>query len=432
MRKTLHRILNTEFLRNLFTLVSATTIAQAIALAIYPVLTRIYTPAEHGLFALFMSIIAITAIVSTGKYELAVMIPKDEKEGRGLVRLSIILSFIFSLFLLIFIFLFRDEIPNWLGNSELRGWLYFIPLSTFMVGVFQTLNYWNNRNKNYKAIATANLGQSLVNSTVKLSTSSAISAGGGLITGAISGQLAGMLIYLRRFIKKDWESNAGIKLEDLKNTGRKFSFFPRYNMPHYLTNNFSSNLPVFVFSSWFSPVEVGLYSLGFLMINRPMNLITTSLTQVFSQRIIEKFNMHEKVKTDVKKLLIRLFLISFLPFILVGIFGPSLYSFIFGDEWLEAGKYMRLLLPWLFVVFLSSPLSFLPDMLSYQKKAMWIDIIKFFLRILALSIGVIMNDIYLSIALFSGISFILVLYSLFWYVNLSAKADEKTIAITRG
>jgi O-antigen/teichoic acid export membrane protein len=130
------------------------------------------------------------------------------------------------------------------------------------------------------------------------------------------------------------------------------------------------------------------------------------------------------IKPDVMKLINRLFLISVVPFIVVGIFGPSVYSFVFGDEWLEAGKYMRLLLPWLFLVFLSSPLSFLPDLLSFQKKAMWIDIIKFLFRILALSIGVIMNDIYLSIALFSGISFILVLYTLFWYLNLSTKADE--------
>ncbi|MGC9344350.1 MAG: lipopolysaccharide biosynthesis protein [Bacteroidales bacterium] len=432
MRKTVHKIINSEFLRNLFTLVSATSVAQAIALAIYPVLTRIYTPAEHGLFALYMSIVAITGIISTGKYELAVMIPKNEKEGRGLIGLSIILSFLFSLILLIFIFFFKEKIPQWLGNPDIETWLYFIPLSTFMVAFFQTLNYWNNRKKQYKAIATANLGQSLVNSTVKLSTSSAISAGGGLITGAISGQFAGMLIYLQRLLKRDWKSLTETSFTDLKAVAKKFSFFPRYNMLHYLTNNFSSNLPVFIFSSWFSSTEVGLYSLGFLMINRPMNLITTSLTQVFSQRVIEKHNKKQSIKPDVMKLINRLFLISVIPFIVVGIFGPSVYSFVFGSEWLDAGKYMRLLLPWLFLVFLSSPLSFLPDMLSFQKKAMWIDIVKFLLRILALSIGVIMNDIYLSIALFSGISFILVLYTLFWYLNLSAKADENMNLKTTG
>lgn len=197
-------------------------------------------------------------------------------------------------------------------------------------------------------------------------------------------------------------------------------------MLHYLTNNFSSSLPVFVFSSWFSSVEVGFYSLGFMMINRPMNLITNSLTQVFSQRVIEKYNRGEIISREVKYLVTRLFLITIIPFSLAGIFGPQIFSFVFGEEWLESGKYMRILLPWLFIVFISSPLSFLPDVLSRQRKAMWIDLIKFFLRIIALAIGVIMNDIYLSLLLFSGISFILVSYNLFWYVNLSDVADEKS------
>ncbi|MBE0652215.1 MAG: oligosaccharide flippase family protein, partial [Bacteroidales bacterium] len=194
---------------------------------------------------------------------------------------------------------------------------------------------------------------------------------------------------------------------------------------HYLTNNFSSSLPVFVFSSWFSSVEVGLYSLGFMMINRPMNLITSSFTQVFSQRVIEKFNKDQEIFPDVKALTLRLGLVSLFPFILAGVFGPVLFDFVFGDEWHEAGRYMRILLPWLFVVFISSPLSFLPDMLGKQKKAMWIDLIKFIFRVIALGIGVIMNDIYLSLMLFSGISFILVAYNLYWYVNLSSEADKK-------
>ena len=196
-------------------------------------------------------------------------------------------------------------------------------------------------------------------------------------------------------------------------------------MLHYLTNNLSSSLPVFIFSSWFTSTEVGWYSFGFMMINRPMHLVSNSLTQVFSQRIIEKYNQKITIHKEVKYLVSRLFIFTILPFIAAGIYGPQIYSFVFGEEWLTAGKFMRILLPWLFVVFLSSPLSFLPDLLARQRKAMWIDIVKFLLRIMALSIGVIMNDIYLSLILFSGISFILVLYNLIWYLNLSAMADKK-------
>lgn len=425
MRKALHRILNSEFLKNLFTLVSATSIAQSIALAIYPVLSRIYTPAEHGLFALYMSIISVLAIISTGKYELAIMIPEKEKQGRSLLYLSIIISTLFSIFLLVFILIFHSQIPVWFSNPDLKSWLYLIPLSTLMVGMFQAFNYWNNRKKFYKTISAGNLGQSLVNSTVKLSTSSAIPSGGGLIAGAIAGQFAGIMIYIRNFLKKDKIEAEDLDITGIKEVAQKYKNFPRYNMLHYLTNNLSSSLPVFIFSSWFTSTEVGWYSFGFMMINRPMNLVTNSLTQVFSQRIIEKYNNKILIRKEVRFLVSRLFILTVLPFSLAGIFGPKIYSFVFGEEWLTAGNYMRILLPWLFVVFLSSPISFLPDLLSRQRKAMWIDIIKFLLRIATLSIGVIMNDIYLALILFSGISFILVLYNLFWYLNLSVAADKK-------
>ena len=419
------RIKNSEFLKNVFTLVSATSIAQAIALAIYPVLSRIYTPAEHGLFALYMSIISISAIISTGKYELAVMIPKKETDGAGLAVLGIILSFLFSLVLLVFISVFYSKIPQWLGNENIKSWLFFIPLSTFLIGIFQCFSYWSNRKKNYKIIAGANLGQSLVNSTVKLSTSNAVSGGGGLIIGAIAGQFIGAVLFIRSAFQYSFKTFRQVKNKDLKRLAGEYRLFPKYNMVHYMTNNFSASLPIFAISSYFTADQVGFYSFGFMMINRPMNLLTASFTQVFSQRIIESFNKGIAVSKEIKKFVLRLLLLAIIPFSLAAIFGPALFRIVFGENWSEAGIFMRILLPWLFVVFLSSPLSFLPDMISKQKKAMWIDIIKFILRIIALSIGVIFNDIYLALIFFSAISFIMVSYSLYWYVNLSEFADSK-------
>ncbi len=44
-----------EFSRNVLTLMIGTTIAQAIPIAISPILTRIYTPEDFGVFALYMA-----------------------------------------------------------------------------------------------------------------------------------------------------------------------------------------------------------------------------------------------------------------------------------------------------------------------------------------------------------------------------------------
>jgi len=424
MKSLLNRFKKSEFLKNVFTLLAATGIAQAISLAVYPVLTRIYTPEEHGLFALYLSIITITAIISTGKYELAVMIPRKEKDGAGLTILGIVLSFGFSLLLLVLILFFRDSIPGWLGNPHIYKWLFFIPVSTFLVGVFQAFSYWMNRKSAYKAIAGANLSQSVVNSAVKLSASKVMSHGGGLMTGAIVGQFVGALVYGWRIVQDGLSVFRSVTIKDLGRLAGEYRFFPRYSMMHKLINKFSSSLPVFIFSPYFGADIVGYFGLGFMLINRPMNLLSTSFSKVFSQRTIERHNNGQPVFQEIRKFVIRMAGISAIPFLIVLCCAPWLVAFIFGDEWYESGVYMQILTPFLFMVFISAPLSFVADMLSKQRKAMMIEVVKFLVRLIALGIGAVARDVYLSLMLFSGVSLIVVSYNLYWYLELARRADD--------
>ena len=75
-------ILKTEFVRNALILISGTSFAQGFAIAIYLILTRIYTPEDFGLFALYMSILSITMIFSTAKYELSIMLPDNDEDAK--------------------------------------------------------------------------------------------------------------------------------------------------------------------------------------------------------------------------------------------------------------------------------------------------------------------------------------------------------------
>ncbi|MFC2090851.1 lipopolysaccharide biosynthesis protein [Bacteroidota bacterium] len=423
MKARLKRFVRTDFFKNVFTLVSATGIAQAISLAIYPVLTRIYTPEEHGLFSLYMSIIGITAIISTGKYELAVMIPKKEKDGAGLTLLSILLSGLFSLILGLFILIFFRFIPGWFGNDYLGKWLWFIPLSTFLVSIFQSLGYWFNRGKAYRTIAGGNLTQSIVNSAVKLSASKVMSDGGGLLTGAIAGQLIGALVYVWKLVRNGLHVFRSLSMNDILKLAKEHSFFPRFNMMLRMISKFSSSLPIFVFSRYFSADIVGFFGLGFMLINRPMNLLSNSFSSVFSQEVIAAHNGGNFISGKVRQFTWRMGYLAIIPFTIAAVFGPWLVTFIFGKEWFEAGVYLRIFTPWLFVVFLNAPLDFLADMLSRQRKAMWIEIIKFLFRIVSLLVGVVNENVYLALILFSGSSFLVVLYTLFWRLGLAKQAD---------
>lgn len=65
-----------EFSRNVLTLMTGETIAQAIPTAISLILTRIYTFENFGVFALFAAIADIFGSIANGRYKLAIMLPK--------------------------------------------------------------------------------------------------------------------------------------------------------------------------------------------------------------------------------------------------------------------------------------------------------------------------------------------------------------------
>lgn len=423
MIRRIRELSKNEFVRNVFTLMSATSVAQGIAILIYLVLAKIYTTSEHGIFALYLSIIAVTGIMATGKYESAVMMPGDDKSAFDLVSLGSILTIFFSLLLLILVALFHESFALLLGDPMIEKWLWFVPLSTLMIGLFQSFSYWANRNKRFGNMAVANVGQSLTNSAIKVSTSKVFTGGGGLVVGSILGQFIGLALFVWDFLRKDARKIRDVSLSGMLEMAKEYKFFPRFNMVHSLINNFSGNLPIFVFASRFGVGEAGLYSFGFMMIFRPVNLVTSSFTQVFSQRIISNYNQGRRIYSDVSRLVIKLFQFGVLPFLIVGIAGPFIFNLFFGETWIEAGKYMRILIPWIFMVLVSSPLSFLPDMLKRQRMAMWLDVLKIALRIPALAIGVYYNNLYLAVVLFSLVSTLSVAYSFFWYLRLARKAD---------
>jgi O-antigen/teichoic acid export membrane protein len=418
MIRAFRNIWNSEFFRNVTTLISGTTLAQAFSVLIYIVLSRIYTEEDFGVFGLYMNILNITIIFSTAKYELAILLPKSDKESVNLVGLSGLISLGVSLLLLIAVTALNGSICRWLGSDQISGWLYFIPLSTLLVGWFTTARNYSNRQKRYKLIAGANIGQSISNSLLKLGLGLVIAGAAGLIFGVIFGQLIGVLIFLAVHWRLNQSKLSWIKWGEMKRLAWKYSLFPRYNMWQGLLNNLSGAFPVFILSSYFSTGIAGFYTFGYMILYRPVNLVANALYQVMFQRFVQKKHENISIRPEVHTFLKRIMQLLLVPFILSGIFFPEIFGFVFGDKWVEAGRYARILLPWIFMVSLVMPLSFIPDLYKKQRVAMIIDGIKLVVRLGGLIVGVIMENVYIGLALYSGLSTIVIGYSLYWYLQL--------------
>jgi len=418
MIRALKKIWNSEFFRNVATLISGTTLAQAFSVLIYILLAKIYTEEDFGIFGLYMNILNITVIFSTAKYELAILLPKSEKDAVNLLGLSGLISVLVSLVLLLLVFPLNGLICTWLGSEKISTWLYFIPLSTLMVGWFTSFRNFSNRQKRYRLIAGANIGQSLSNSLLKLGLGVVIAGAAGLILGVIFGQVVGFLVFLIVHWRLQGSYPGWVSWNEMKRLGRQYILFPKYNMWQGLINNLSGAFPVFILSSYFSTGIAGLYTFGYMILYRPVNLVANAFYQVMFQRFVEKRQKNSSLGPEVLLFLKRTTQVLLLPFIALGIFFPEIFGFIFGDNWIEAGRYARILLPWIFMVSLVMPLSFIPDLYKKQRVAMIIDAVKLVARLGGLVVGVILENVYIALALYSGLSTLIIGYSLFWYLKL--------------
>ena len=137
--------LKSDFNKNVLTLMTGTTISQAIPIAISPILTRIYSPEDFGLLAIFLALSTIFGSIANGRYELAIMLPKKDEDAINVFALGLIICSIFSLILVVIILLFNNHFIKILGNEDFYLWLHFVPLSVFLFGIWNLLNYFNNR-----------------------------------------------------------------------------------------------------------------------------------------------------------------------------------------------------------------------------------------------------------------------------------------------
>lgn len=172
------------YARNVLTLMTGTTLAQAIPIAISPLLTRLYSPEEFGRFALYMAVASIASVLVTGRYELAILLPRQDKDALHITALATALSIAISALLFLVVLFFALPIAALLGDAALAPWLYWVPASTLLLGLYQSLNYWSNRKAQYKRLAISRTVQSGSAALAQLGIGYAGSGAVGLVGGA--------------------------------------------------------------------------------------------------------------------------------------------------------------------------------------------------------------------------------------------------------
>ena len=401
-------------------LMSGTTLAQVLSILAAPFLTRLYGPAAFGVLGLFIAVTRILTQVSGGRYELAIMLPKEDEEAVNVLGLSLSLVLVTSTILIPITFVVGKPLTRILNAPELMPYLWLIPLAVFFGGNLLALNYWHSRQRNFGRLSLARLAQSASALGLQLGAGYAgFTSGGGLIGGLVAGQaiaataLAGM----------DWHHTVALGKQSIsrakiRSVLGRYRKFPQFNVWSTLMNSLSWQLPTFFLSAFFSPVEVGLFALGNRVVELPMRLVGSSIAQVFFQRASRA--RHEETLAEVVASTFRyLVALSFFPLMLLVFIAPEMFRLIFGAEWGEAGVYTQILAPWIFFWFVSSPMSTLFSVLERQEWSFRLNAAILISRFLSLGLGGYLGNARLMLALFAFSGILLYGYLSFMIMKVS-------------
>jgi O-antigen/teichoic acid export membrane protein len=355
MIKFLNQITTGSIFKNLGILVSGTIIAQLIVIVFQILLRRIYTPEDFGAFAVYMSIVGIAATIASLRYEQAVILPPQPNAGQNLLKLSIILAFVFSIVLFLFFLFFNNQLIK-ITNFPVKyiNWLYIIPLSVFVFSISQSLNFYLIREKLFKTSSSNKVIRRVTEGFFQTVTGK-IGYSAGLFIGDLAGQTGVIIRSLLKIKKSDFSFK--FYFAGIKNAAIRYKDFPVKNGIPALLNSLSLLLPVIIINSKFSSEITGYFDLARMILIIPLSLITASMSQVLLQNFTEKRNSKKSIAKSTAGTFVSLLIISVFFILIIKLFGTWLFGFVFGDKWNDAGIYASLMV-WAFALkFVVSPFN---------------------------------------------------------------------------
>jgi len=375
--------LKSELLRSTTVLISGTVFAQLISILLQPVIRRIFSPEDFGVYTVYLSIIGIILVLSSLKYDDAIVLPRSDKESINLVGLSIGISFILNLIVFILFLLLGRRIIAVLNlpNAFHVELLYIVPAGAFLFSIYQSLNAWLIRKKKYYAVSVNKLVRRGSEGVSQIGFS-LFKTANGLIYSDIIGQFANVGTSVIQARKSGLNFRI-LSWHKIKYVFKKYSEFPRYNLIPSFMSTCSYLLPPVFINRFFSAESAGFFDLSKLLLSIPLAFIASSVSNVILQRISEKFNKKESFITEIKPVFLIVLMISVAEVLIIIFLGEPLFRIIFGNEWITSGVISKILV-WSFAFnfVISSFTSVFIAMRKIKTYSVWQSL--YFLAILSL------------------------------------------------
>jgi O-antigen/teichoic acid export membrane protein len=376
------------FARSVSILAGGTAMAQAMAVAASPVLTRIYRPSDFGALQVFISLTGFLMVVAAGRYEFALLLPEDEQSSIDLLGLAISCVFLTALLVATIVALFHHY--HWVLPASvqvLKGYLWLLPVSVLGGGLYQALSYRAMRQNAYRQIAATKLTQVGVMVAIQLVAGLVIPGPLGLMTGDAVGRVSGSGRFLRELWRNHIVQIRAMQVSRMIRLAVRYRDYPLVSTWGGLLNASGLALPSLFLAQCYGAQYTGWFALVNRVLGVPAALIGASIAQVYTSQAAQLS------RTDPQRLMYiflettrRMLSLGLVPCALFTIFAPWIFQTIFGRVWREAGEYARYLAFMCYASFINSPVTLTLSVLERQRTQFVWDGAKLALTVLSFTL----------------------------------------------
>ncbi|RLZ07474.1 hypothetical protein EAH57_13000 [Acinetobacter sp. 2JN-4] len=373
-----------SFAKNVITLLTGTVVAQALPIAVMPILTRLYSPSDFGVLAVFVAIITILGVIANARYELAIVLPEEDEDAVNLVALGLLIALVLFFISLVIVVLFGSYIAGWIGYTDF-WWLYLIPFSLLFSGLYNVLSYYNIRIKAYKDISLSNVYKGIVLAASQILL--------GILSfnkvGLIVGQFLSQFFSNFRLLKNIWGKRKLVTVELIKSNAKRYIDFPKYSVWGVFANSLSVNLIQLIMPILYSLTILGFYSVVQKLLGMPTSLIGNSIGQVYFQEANKEKKEKNNCKSIFERTLKKLTLISIVLFVPLYFLCEFLFGFFLGREWSGVYQYAQILIPMFAIRFVAISLSNTTNIFERQKLALLCQLLLLVINLLVIGFALV-------------------------------------------
>lgn len=324
-----------------------------------PLVARLYTPEDFGVYAVFFALATIFSTASSLELRNIAFLEAERVDGAHGAILGICIVTLFTTTLFAALFILPGSWFAEIFGSQVTPYILWLPFTVFLMGSFQVLYAWTTREKEFKILARNKLILGLTTMVLQIGIGAMQPGPIGFIISNVIGQAIAVILLLILFVKKLIVLRPEFSVKSAVAQLRKHYRLTVWTMPGALINSLSQFLPELLINRLYGAALLGQYSLAVRMINLPIAFVASSIQDFFRQQAADEFDKLGHCNGSFWRFFALSILCSLFVILPIVVFIPYVFPVIFGSQWNDSGAMIQALSCLVIIRFISSPLSYI-------------------------------------------------------------------------